>query len=90
MVIKYLRNGKEFERVIKGKARKTKKYSRNDLVYALAHERALFSCETCNGSTSLGIHHKDGVHENHSLDNVIVLCWPCHRAVHNKRLQLLS
>lgn len=49
-----------------------------------AVERANHSCEICgNTETRLQAHHVDLNQEHHTLDNLIVLCFFCHRAVHN-------
>jgi hypothetical protein len=39
-------------------------------------------CEIC-GKKANTIHHKDETMDNHSLENLIVLCVSCHRMVHN-------
>ena len=41
-------------------------------------------CETCGRRANL-IHHKDGSVDNHSIDNLIVLCHVCHSIIHMRR-----
>ena len=42
-------------------------------------------CEIC-GKQARIVHHIDGSLSNHSIDNLISLCNPCHRAVHQEDL----
>ena len=61
------------------------KYDGNRLK-ALARDN--FTCQLCGKSKKarLNVHHKDGTGQkedpNHSLDNLVTLCIPCHQKVH--------
>ena len=39
-------------------------------------------CEVC-GEPAKMVHHIDGDKGNHSIDNLIALCWGCHEPLHN-------
>ena len=39
-------------------------------------------CEICGGNNGYHIHHKDGTTDNHSVENLIVVCVKCHCALH--------
>ena len=39
-------------------------------------------CQICGGEGS-GIHHIDHDRRNNNLVNLVYLCWPCHRSIHN-------
>lgn len=54
-------------------------------VKALAWERAGYRCEICQSDTPRDTHHKDFRKDNHSLDNLQVLCRKCHKALHTSR-----
>jgi 5-methylcytosine-specific restriction endonuclease McrA len=49
-------------------------------------------CTICGASPhSPHIHHIDGVHTNNALNNVVLVCEPCHRLVHknvNRHIKL--
>ena len=42
-------------------------------------------CERCGSVNKLGIHHKDGNHENNLIENLECLCNSCHSKEHDKR-----
>lgn len=44
----------------------------------------LFKCATCNTNEFLGIHHKDLDKTNNLTNNLVCLCFTCHRKLHNK------
>jgi len=43
-------------------------------------------CEVCGGE-AFCVHHIDGSVDNHDLDNLAVLCRPCHKILHNGRTE---
>lgn len=43
-------------------------------------------CEIC-GEDAFCVHHLDGSFDNHSLDNLVVLCHRCHLVLHNDRFE---
>jgi len=45
--------------------------------------RNLCVCEQCGSDYRITIHHKDGNPYNQSIENLEVLCWNCHLAVHD-------
>jgi hypothetical protein len=55
-------------------------------VKSLALERARHRCQVCNATKGLDVHHRS--YENkpvESLDDLTVLCRPCHRLFHGNR-----
>lgn len=40
------------------------------------------TCQMC-GKSGHGIHHKNRNRMDNNLDNLVYLCWPCHRSIHN-------
>src|SRR6185436_16800327 len=47
-----------------------------------AWERAGYHCEICLGDKPVDTHHKDFRKDNHSLENLQVLCRKCHKRLH--------
>jgi len=47
-------------------------------------------CEICKTNKAYMIHHKDFSMDNHSLDNLIVVCCRCHRIIHANRNPSIS
>lgn len=39
-------------------------------------------CENCGSGENIEVHHRDRNHCNNELDNLVVLCEPCHNEVH--------
>ena len=64
------------------KPRRIKRYSKNPVLYYKALAKAGWKCELCGSDIRLNIHHKDKIHENHTLNNLQVLCWNCHKRQH--------
>jgi hypothetical protein len=64
--------------VLKKKYKNHKLYSVNKETYEQAKVRSNRKCEDCGTMERLTIHHIDGNHENHMVNNLKVLCWPCH------------
>lgn len=50
--------------------------------YRLMIEKEL--CNRCGSTDQLVIHHRDGVHTNNVLENLEVLCSPCHSSHHKQ------
>lgn len=48
-----------------------------------ALEDANYICQMCGGEAKL-VHHKDNSKDNHSKDNLIPMCYKCHRQLHAK------
>lgn len=48
-------------------------------------ERAGYRCEICLSDTPCDTHHKDFRKDNHSLENLQVLCRKCHKRLHAER-----
>lgn len=49
----------------------------------------MLACEICGYNEYpeiLGVHHKDGNHNNNALTNLIVVCPNCHSLAHNKHV----
>jgi len=42
------------------------------------------SCEVCESTADLIVHHKDGDQSNNSKDNFLVVCKPCHGKIHTR------
>jgi len=42
-------------------------------------------CEMCGGVAKI-VHHKDESKDNHELDNLMALCYPCHVAIHGSEI----
>jgi hypothetical protein len=57
-------------------------------VKALAWERAGHRCEICQSDKPCDTHHKDFRKDNHSLDNLQVLCRKCHKRLHAEKVRL--
>lgn len=51
-------------------------------VKQLAWERAGHRCELCQSDKPRDTHHKDFRKDNHSLENLQVLCRKCHKGLH--------
>ena len=47
------------------------------------HNICLTRCQQCNSEYHITIHHKDLNCFNNELDNLQVLCWGCHKKIHN-------
>jgi len=46
-------------------------------------ERDDYRCGLCQGRKGkLTLHHIDGNKNNNNFDNLIILCWSCHQAIH--------
>lgn len=45
-------------------------------------ERDGYTCRECGGVNQLTVHHIDEDRLNNSADNLITLCWGCHRRKH--------
>lgn len=41
-----------------------------------------WECEVCHAKKELTVHHKNGVTDNYSLENLMVLCRSCHDTMH--------
>ena len=41
-------------------------------------------CAECGATERLAVHHKNGDHYDNHLENLQVLCWPCHNRLHRK------
>jgi hypothetical protein len=54
-------------------------------VKALAWERAGHRCEICQSDRPRDTHHRDFRKDNHSLENLQVLCRKCHKGLHASR-----
>jgi len=61
--------------------------------YEEALHRADYACERCGSKRDILIHHRDGNghavprdQQNHALENLEVLCRPCHRSEHSRRV----
>jgi hypothetical protein len=61
------------------------------------YERDNNSCQRCGATENLCIHHRDGQgywqrlkgkKMNNDLDNLVVLCDPCHSVVHSRKLKV--
>jgi len=50
----------------------------------LKYKRIQHSCEYCNSTSDLLVHHIDQNRENNSFSNLIVLCTSCHAHVHKR------
>ena len=74
---------------IKKMKKREKNRSRKDLdaEYRWLYDKVLAKhgniCAACGGK-SPGIHHIDFVHENMVEENLIPLCWDCHKKVHSQ------
>jgi hypothetical protein len=40
------------------------------------------ACYFCNKNIILCVHHKNQNKEDNSLDNLVILCWKCHKRLH--------
>lgn len=58
-------------------------------VKQLAWKRANFLCEICGGKP-VDTHHRDFQKNDHSLDNLQVLCRKCHKKLHVEHLKSLQ
>jgi 5-methylcytosine-specific restriction endonuclease McrA len=56
-------------------------------VKQLAWQRANYHCEICGSDKPHDTHHKDFRKDNHSLDNLQVLCRKCHKRLHVEHLR---
>lgn len=45
-----------------------------------------YSCRKCKGIDQLTVHHIDENRKNNDYQNLVTLCWPCHRKVHNRKI----
>lgn len=54
---------------------------------AIAWDRAAHRCELCQSDKPRDTHHKDFRKDNHSLDNLQVLCRKCHKRLHAEHLR---
>lgn len=56
-------------------------------VKAMAWERAGHRCEICRSDKPRDTHHKDFRKDNHSLENLQVLCRKCHKRLHAEKVK---
>ncbi len=42
-------------------------------------------CEICGGKGNLLVHHKDLDCHNNNIDNLMLLCYPCHNKIHHPK-----
>ena len=40
-------------------------------------------CSICNSTRNVEVHHIDGDHSNADIDNLLVVCGPCHGDIHS-------
>lgn len=50
----------------------------------LARDR--YQCQICGIDNGLTVHHKNMDRTINTDDNLITLCWDCHKKVHNKKI----
>lgn len=55
-------------------------------LYAEVKEKYGHKCAEC-GSEKIGIHHIDGRHWNMVKENLVPLCWACHRVKHHTTIK---
>lgn len=55
-------------------------------------ERDNFSCRSCNSSDNIHPHHIIYRSEtiNHSPDNLVTVCFKCHRLIHDGKLDVIN